>query len=164
MKISQTPALRRRMGWRRVSHSLKSPATDTVAAFGAHTAKRTPGTPATVVEMRPERIPCFVERAFGMQVEIEVGDDRAEAVRVFEQSPLRRASPRCGTGRRPGSASSVATNSPSRCRFSIGISATRGRYDRGRFGLRQEGADLPRGFACLVVVGWGPSTLNASPW
>src|ERR1035437_8884691 len=44
--ISQTPPLRRRMGWRRVSQSLNSPASETVSAFGAHTAKRTPAAPS----------------------------------------------------------------------------------------------------------------------
>ena len=56
----------------------------TFSAFGAHTAKRTPGTPSAVDQVRAERAPAFVERAFGVQVEVGIGDLRAEAVGVVD--------------------------------------------------------------------------------
>ena len=53
-KSSQMPdGKRRRMGWRRASHALKSPITATRSALGAHTAKRTPCTPSTVTTLAP---------------------------------------------------------------------------------------------------------------
>ena len=84
MKISQTPPLRRRMGWRRMSQSLNSPATVTFSALGAHTAKRTPRDALGFREVRAQRAPGLVQRAFGVQVQVGIGDLRAEAVGVFD--------------------------------------------------------------------------------
>src|SRR5690349_13208301 len=55
-KISQMPASRSRMGWRRVSHWLKSPTSVTVSALGAHTEKRVPRTPSTSVKCAPSMV------------------------------------------------------------------------------------------------------------
>src|ERR1700712_492212 len=47
IKSSQMPdPWRSRIGWRRPSQRLKSPITETLLAFGAHTEKDTPSTPS----------------------------------------------------------------------------------------------------------------------
>ena len=72
------------MAWRRPSHRLKSPTTLTRLAAGANTAKATPDTPSSTIGMGAE---LFVEmhvRPFAEQVEIEIGQDRREAVGVFD--------------------------------------------------------------------------------
>ena len=101
MKISQTPPLRRRMGWRRMSQSLNSPATVTQSALGAHTAKRTPGTPSHLGEVRAQGAVGFVERALGVQVEVGIGELRAEAVGVvdFDFAAVPQARAQSGSGR-----------------------------------------------------------------
>ena len=80
MNNSHTPPLRHRMGWRRMSQSLNSPATVTFNAFGAQTAKRTPA----FRHVRAQRAIRLVERALGVQIEIGVGNLRTVAVRVVD--------------------------------------------------------------------------------
>ena len=72
------------MGWRRASQSLKSPVTETNSAFGAQTAKRTPGDAFDLDEVRAEGVPGILERAFAVEVQIEFRDDGREAVGIFD--------------------------------------------------------------------------------
>ena len=67
-----------------MSQSLNSPTTVTFSALGAHTAKRTPGMPSGCGEVRAQGVIRLLKGAFGVEVEIHVGDLRAEAVRVFD--------------------------------------------------------------------------------
>jgi hypothetical protein len=78
MKSSQMPDVRMRMGWRRSSHSLKSPMTLTISALGAHTAKRTPGPLRKIGDVCAEHAVGFEIRALGVQVQIEIGQQRGK--------------------------------------------------------------------------------------
>jgi hypothetical protein len=61
---------------------LKSPITLTRCAFGAQTAKCTPGESFDGVAAAPEFLPRAVVSALGEQMQIEIGQDRPEAVRI----------------------------------------------------------------------------------
>ena len=85
MKISQIPVGPQfRIGWRRPSQWLKLPTTLTRRAFGAQTAKWTPRNPSCVAEVGAEPLEVAVVRPLAEQVEVEVGQDRAEPVGVDE--------------------------------------------------------------------------------
>ena len=85
MKISQTPdGTSSRIGWTRPSQPLKSPITLTRSAFGAHTAKCTPVVVADGDAVRAELLERAVVRALAEQVQIEVGEHAAVAVRIVD--------------------------------------------------------------------------------
>ena len=84
-KISQTPAgASRRIGCTRPSQPLKSPITLTRSAFGAHTAKCTPVVEPDVDAVRAELLEGAVMRAFAEQVQIEIGQHAAVAIRIVD--------------------------------------------------------------------------------
>ena len=85
MKISHTPLdPSTRIGWARPSQPLKSPTTLTRWAFGAQTAKCTPSESPMRMRMRAERVVDVFVAALAEQVEIEVADDAAVAIRVVD--------------------------------------------------------------------------------
>ena len=85
MNSSQTPVgTSSRIGCTRPSHPLKSPTTLTRSAFGAHTAKCTPVVGAEADAVRAELLERPVVRAFAEQMQIEVGEHAAVAVRIVD--------------------------------------------------------------------------------
>ena len=83
-KISQTPApCRSRIGWRRPSQLLKSPTTETRRAFGAQTAKRTPGTPSTIIACAPRQFARSRCLPSDEQIDVEFAQQRPERIGVF---------------------------------------------------------------------------------
>src|ERR1039458_3623048 len=141
------PPLRRRMGWRRVSQSLNSPVTVAHSAFGAQTAKRTPRTPSPVARPRAVGQVSLMERAFGVQVEIGIGDERAEAVGVLHldapaipQQRSNQVALRAAFERGAEKALLVL--------FGHGVRLLADQHV-GRFGLRQERAHFPAALRLL---------------
>ena len=70
--------------WTRPSQPLKSPMTLTRSAFGAQTAKCTPVVDADGDAVRAELLERAVVRALAEQVQIEVGEHAAVAVRIVD--------------------------------------------------------------------------------
>ena len=67
-------APRLRIGCDAGSQPLKSPMTLTCSAFGAHTAKCTPGCAVDLAPMRAELLVGAMQRAFVEQMQIEFGE------------------------------------------------------------------------------------------
>ena len=85
-KISQTPvSTRLRIEWRRPSHSLNSPTTETRRARGAHTAKWTPADALMLERAGAELVPQAKMRPFGMEVVVERAEQWAEAIGILER-------------------------------------------------------------------------------
>ena len=78
------PGASSRIGWTRPSHPLKSPMTLTRSALGAHTAKCTPVVDADRDAMRAELLEGAVVRPFAEQMQIEVGQHAAVAIRIVD--------------------------------------------------------------------------------
>ena len=73
--VSQMPLTPRlRIGCEAGFQPLKSPMTLTCSAFGAQTAKCTPGTPSTLAAVRAKLLVRAMQRAFVEQVQIEFGE------------------------------------------------------------------------------------------
>ena len=85
MKISQTPVgAAAASACTRPSQPLKSPITLTRSAFGAHTAKCTPVVVPDGDAVRAELLERAVVRAFAEQVQIEIGEHAAVAIRIVD--------------------------------------------------------------------------------
>ena len=159
MNSSHTPAGKRsRIGFRRGSHVLKSPTTETARAFGAQTANRTPCTPSIVTTLAPRcdasskcrpslnrcrsRSPSSGPKEYGSSVSCTASGQtmRSRYGSVLITRPTNRP---CGV---------VGASRPSR------FAALCAQYlDLQRAG--QERADRSR----PVAVSCGPSTANGSP-
>ena len=87
MKISHTPHSRRkRIGWQRLFHQLKSPASATWAALGAHTANATPSTPVNGAKVRAQLLPGAQVAAFAQQPHVRLAEPGPEPVRIFDDT------------------------------------------------------------------------------
>jgi hypothetical protein len=85
MKISQMPPLRRRMGLNGGGPTqLKSPTTKTTSALGAQTVKRTPSDAIHGDHVRAQGLIGGVEIALAVQMQVEIGDEGRETVRVIK--------------------------------------------------------------------------------
>ena len=109
-------------------------------------------------------MPALVQRAFGVQVEVGLGDLRAEAVGVVDFDvaavPQARADTVRGRARRPA----MAQKKPCGVLLLHGRGCA-ARDDLGGFRLRQERAHLPARLAAFFLrTACGPRTRNASPW
>ena len=171
MNSSHTPeGISSRIGWTRPSHPLKSPMTLTRSALGAHTAKCTPVAAPRWIRCASSFLERAVERSFGKEMEIEIGQDAAVAVGIVEldhviarvgdaqpvvgQTGPRRA--RFRRGRAGHGAASAAGPAPvlSRRTFS--------RADEKIHGLRGRDAACGRRSRGRLAAGCGPSTANGS--
>ena len=93
MKSSQTPPLRARIGCRRVSQSIEvADHADDIGIRRPHR-EANPRHALAVDQVRAHRVVALVVRAFAVKVEVEIGQQGREAVRVFDV--LRRAHPVC---------------------------------------------------------------------
>ena len=72
------------------SQKLKSPATRTPWALGAHTVNRVPATPCVRHRLRAERLPQLLVPALADQMQVELAEGGQEAVRVVDLDARRR--------------------------------------------------------------------------
>ena len=86
MKISQTPCGRAaRIGWTRPSQPLKSPTTLTRSARSAPTRRSArPAVAPTLDQVRAQLLVRAMLRPLAEQVQVEVGEDAAVAVRIVD--------------------------------------------------------------------------------
>ena len=81
------PPVRNRMGWRRLSQSLKSPVTLTTNALGVPDYKSYARHSKACGDVRAQFFVAFEMRAFAVKVQIEIRENWREAIRVIEFLP-----------------------------------------------------------------------------
>ena len=111
--------------------------------------------------VRAERAPGLVERAFGVQVEIGIGDPRTEAVGIVDGDFT--AIPEAGANRvRMGIAVQSGAKEALRMHLRHGAAASVNQ-NFGRFRLGEERADLPSGLPALLADAVRPENTEGVP-
>ena len=103
------------MGWRRPSQPLKSPTTETRRAFGAQTRNAMPATPSSSIGMGAELLVQPQMIALGDQIDVQLAEDRREAVGIVDLDGVAARRPPGAADRRLRVRSASPTNSPSAC-------------------------------------------------
>ena len=114
-----------------------------------------------VCDVRAERAPRFMQRALGVQIEVGIGDPRAEAVGIVNGGFA--AVPQAGANRvRLGIAVQSGAKEALRMHLGHGAAASVNQ-NLGRFRLGEERADLPSGLSALLADAVRPENAKGIP-